>query len=194
MVGWEGGGGREAFCFGGDARVVDYPHPDESARNIRGRSSGNARMGKDAAFGMVPAVHAFQVHDTGEGIASRAVEEERVRDRRTQPPRDEDEREEEAAEALEPGHFVVSRRKAQAISSSTPNAHTITGPVGKSYWNDNARPPADASTPAPQDSSASPRWCVVNWNATAAGTTRKENTSSTPAIGTDSVITTPNDR
>ena len=34
-------------------------------------------------------------------------------------------------------------------------------------------------------------WLEVNWNAAAAGTTRNEKTSSTPAIGTERVITTP---
>ena len=56
------------------------------------------------------------------------------------------------------------------------------------------RPAAEASAPANQETSASGPWRRVNWNAIAAGTTRNEKTSSTPAIGTENVITIPNER
>ena len=72
--------------------------------------------------------------------------------------------------------------------------HTTTGPVGRSYRKETSRPDAEATAPATQDTMASMPYRRVNWNAMAAGTTRNENTSRTPAIGTEKVITIPNVR
>ena len=48
----------------------------------------------------------------------------------------------------------MNRRSRNASTSVAPNAQTITGPVGRSYLNENASPVAEASTPASQERAA----------------------------------------
>src|SRR6266576_3537905 len=94
------------------------------------------------------------------------------------------------------GHAGVrtSFRTTTAPSSTIPYMHTISGPVGRSPASDSHSPMIEASAPEPQEMYVRRRISRVKRNAITAGTTRKLNTISTPATGTASVITTPNDR
>src|SRR5256885_12636623 len=94
------------------------------------------------------------------------------------------------------GHAGVrtSFRTTTAPSSTIPYMHTISGPVGRSPASDSHSPRMEASAPEPQEMYVRRRISRVKRNAITAGTTRKLNTISTPATGTASVITTPNDR
>ena len=74
----------------------------------------------------------------------------------------------------------------------TPKVQTITGPVGRSYVYDSARPTADAIAPVDQEITVRARGRRVKRNAVTAGTTRKLKTISTPPIGTEKVMTIPN--
>src|SRR2546422_798852 len=94
------------------------------------------------------------------------------------------------------GHAGVrtSFRTTTAPTSTTPYMHTISGPVGKSPASDSHSPRIEASAPEPQEMYVRRRISRVKRNAITAGTTKKLKTISTPATGTASVITTPNDR
>ena len=72
--------------------------------------------------------------------------------------------------------------------------HTISGPVGRSFVYDTQSPSKEASAPVGQSITARRCLSPVNRFAMTAGTTRKLNTMRTPARGTASVMTTPNDR
>src|SRR2546426_55226 len=85
-------------------------------------------------------------------------------------------------------------RTTTAPTSTTPYMHTISGPVGKSPASDSHSPRIEASAPEPQEMYVRRRISRVKRNAITAGTTKKLKTISTPATGTASVITTPNDR
>src|SRR6266550_540175 len=94
------------------------------------------------------------------------------------------------------GHAGVrtSFRTTTAPTSTSPYMHTISGPVGRSPASDSHRPRIEASAPEPHEIYVSRLMSRVKRNAITAGTTRKLKTISTPATGTASVITTPNDR
>src|SRR6266550_3682696 len=94
------------------------------------------------------------------------------------------------------GHAGVrtSFRTTTAPTSTSPYMHTISGPVGRSPASDSHRPRIEASAPEPHEIYVSRFMSRVKRNAITAGTTRKLKTISTPATGTASVITTPNDR
>src|SRR5207249_1696987 len=94
------------------------------------------------------------------------------------------------AHAAEPSSF----RNTTAPTSTSPYMHTMSGPVGRSPASESHRPRIEASAPEPHEMYVSRFMSRVKRNAITAGTTRKLKTISTPATGTASVITTPNDR
>ena len=70
----------------------------------------------------------------------------------------------------------------------------MSGPVGRSLVYDIHNPSDEATAPEIQEITAIRRLSVLNRLAITAGTTRKLKTISTPATGTASVMTTPNER
>src|SRR5437764_533557 len=162
-----------------------------------GSLSENAGRGEEAAQGAVrrvnPSAGARRVgFDVRGGVRTGAVElcvgpgsgarQRELQERREQPDR------------AHPAHAALTLRTTHASASSSPYMQTISGPVGRSALYDTHRPSSEASAPEPHEMYASRRMSRVNRNAMTAGTTRKLNTISTPATGTASVITTPNDR
>src|SRR5262249_59643082 len=85
-------------------------------------------------------------------------------------------------------------RPAPASTSAVANATTVTAPVGASSRKDPKIPTALASAPAAQPIASAGPMCGENRPPISAGTMRKQNTSKTPAVPTDEVTTTPNDR
>src|SRR5439155_17216680 len=139
-------------------------------------SAGARRVGFDVRGGVRTGAVELCV-GPGSGARQRELQE-----RREQPDR------------AHPAHAALTLRTTHASASSSPYMQTISGPVGRSALYDTHRPSSEASAPEPHEMYASRRMSRVSRNAMTAGTTRKLNTISTPATGTASVITTPNER
>src|SRR5262249_39636759 len=92
------------------------------------------------------------------------------------------------------GGAVMKARIAPATRRTAANVTTVTAPVGGSRGKAPNIPAALAAAPAIQPmTSATPMW-EENKLPTSAGTMRKQKTSKTPAVATEEVTTTPNDK
>ena len=78
-------------------------------------------------------------------------------------------------------------------ASAAPKAATIVAPVGRSHRYDANRPATLTTAPTVQPMASRDATPLASKAATAAGTTRNEKTSSTPARRTELVTTTAND-
>ena len=88
----------------------------------------------------------------------------------------------------------MNARIPPASTRTAANVTTVTAPVGASSRKEPNIPAALAATPAIQPiTSATPMW-EENQLPTSAGTMRKQKTSKTPAVATEEVTTTPNDK
>src|SRR5262252_7547399 len=89
---------------------------------------------------------------------------------------------------------AMKARTAPASTSAVANATTVTAPVGASSRKDPNIPAALAAAPAAQPITSATPMCEENKPPTSAGTMRKQKTSKTPAVATEEVTTTPNDK
>ena len=93
---------------------------------------------------------------------------------------------------LSPYHVAV--RSALAVQHSTrqtPNIHTTAAPVGRSNEYDTPMPAMLVRSPQTQPTIKRPGMLLASSTPRTAGTTRKENTNSTPAISVELVTITP---
>ncbi len=142
----------------------------ESRQNKQANGSAHGRLNpelaeqptEDAVFErIVTAAPLLDVHVRDAVAGAKPMVEQDIRSRQSKAPRGKQQREEESPEpASEPCHARIrlfhagagiTRRTRKATSSSNPKTHTTSGPVGRSYLNEMAMPPAEASTPANQE-------------------------------------------
>ena len=88
----------------------------------------------------------------------------------------------------------MNARIAPATTRTAANVTTVTAPVGASSRKDPNIPAALAAAPAIQPITSATPMCEENRLPTSAGTKRNQNTSKTPAVATEEVTTTPNDK
>src|SRR5262249_33450872 len=89
---------------------------------------------------------------------------------------------------------VMKARIDPATTRTAANVTTVTAPVGASSRKDPNIPAALATAPAIQPITSAPPRGEENKLQTSAGTMRKQKTSKTPAVATEEVTTTPNDK
>lgn len=143
MIGSEEGGGWEVRRRE-DGDLYDWRRRCHDHREIQRLSGRRCCLAQEAAFGMVAGVHALDVHDTGERVASCLMEQQRVGDRNTETAGQEQDGEQGGANAARherhngnlrgrvSGHNRNARGK--GLAGAAPGRRFNVYTVGRSVW------------------------------------------------------------